>query len=815
MARGRRSAKGRAHGWLYPEWWSSYECAANGMGILVRPLTPADARALEAFYGDLSQRTRYQRFFTSKQSLSRDELKRLTRVDGRDRISLGAFRGEQIVGVARFTRTAPTVADLACVVADHLQGKGIGTVLLERITELARSVGIETFTADVLADNDAMFRVLERLGFALERGEAEEGAVALSWSAVPTAATCEARRDRVRRAEAASMSLLFDATSIMVVGASRRRDQVGAQIIRGLIASGFNGTIFPVNPEAYEINGLKSFGSIADVPGPVDLAVLALRPDRCISAIDDLADRGVKAAVVVSAGFADAGDEGYAAQEALVHAARKHGIRILGPSSLGFFRTGENPLNVSLSPRTSERGTIAMAGQSTALSAMILAGADSRGLRVKEFLSAGNRADLSLTDALERWREDEDIELVALSLESLGDPARLISHIEALSARVPVLIVRPPNEPERGPADTARQSSTLPDDAINQILDRAGALRTQSVDHLLDTLALLSREGRAHGTRVGLLSNSSALGATLRAAAHEAGLDVRSENFRVPIVGDDRFVSRAFTAMAAPGGVDCVIAAILDTQRVDLVHLAEALATLASGSAVQVLMVVVSDEPRVRVLRSALRENPNLPPVFATASRASEALATSLRAAHTRAQKRPSAHAPRTLTAAQLDAARTALASPQFPRAFLSALDLPYNDVRRARGHECELRIRLDRDEALGPILSLALTGIAYEVFGDASYARLPLHGGTAEAMLEDLVAVSVLDAAAPRGSHGRALLTSAIDTLASAFLELEDLTSLTLSPVRVNARGIEIGGCEATVGPRHLSTPDLTTLEP
>ena len=523
----------------------------------------------------------------------------------------------------------------------------------------------------------------------------------------------------------------------------------------------------------------------------------------------------MKAAVVVSAGFADAGDEGYAAQEALVHAARKHGIRILGPSSLGFFRTGENPLNVSLSPRTSERGTIAMAGQSTALSAMILAGADSRGLRVKEFLSAGNRADLSLTDALERWREDEDIELVALSLESLGDPARLISHIEALSARVPVLIVRPPNEPERGPADTARQSSTLPDDAINQILDRAGALRTQSVDHLLDTLALLSREGRAHGTRVGLLSNSSALGATLRAAAHEAGLDVRSENFRVPIVGDDRFVSRAFTAMAAPGGVDCVIAAILDTQRVDLVHLAEALATLASGSAVQVLMVVVSDEPRVRVLRSALRENPNLPPVFATASRASEALATSLRAAHTRAHRRPSAHAPRTLTAAQLDDARTALASSQFPRALLSALNLPYNDVRRAREHECELRIRLDRDEALGPILSLALTGIAYEVFGDASYARLPLHGGTAEAMLEELVAVSVLDAAAPRGSHGRALLVSAIDTLASAFLELDDLTSLTLSPVRVNARGIEISGCEATVGPRHLSTPDLTTLEP
>ncbi len=785
------------------------------MGILVRPLTPTDARALEAFYADLSPRSRYQRFFTSKSSLSREELKRLSRVDARDRIALVAVRGGAIVGVARLTRTAPTIADLACVVTDTLHGQGIGTVLIERLTAVARSVGIDTFTADVLADNYAMFHVLERGGFDLERGEVEEGAVALSWSTSPTPATLTASRERVRRAEAASMALLFEATSIMVVGASRRRDQVGAQIIRGLIASGFSGAIFPVNPEAYEINGLKSFGSIADVPGPVDLAVLALRPDRCISALEALAERGVKAAVVVSAGFADAGEEGLDAQEALVTEAREHGIRLLGPSSLGFFCTGENPLNVSLSPRTSERGTIAMAGQSTALSAMILAGADSRGLRVKEFLSAGNRADLSITSALERWHDDDDIEFVALSLESLGDPASLVTHIEALSARVPVLIVRPPNEPERGPADAARKASPLPDRAINQILDRAGALRTESVDHFLDTLALLSREGRAHGTRVGLLSNSSALGATLRAAAHEAGLDVRSENFRVPIVGDDRFVSRAFTAMAAPGGVDCVIAAILDTQRVDLIHLAQALATLASGSAVQVLMVVVSDEPRVRVLRSALREDPSLPPVFATASRASEALATSLRAAHSRVKRNRQASVVPSLTDSQFNGARAALTPTPAVGALLEALGLPFNDSRRTRESEGELFLRFDRDDALGPVLTLALTGIAYEVFADASYARLPLRQETAEAMLEELQAAPVLDSYAPRGSEGRARLVEAIETLAAAFLHLDALDSLTLNPVRVHAKGIDIGGGKATVGPSRGTSPDLTTLEP
>ena len=199
-----------------------------------------------------------------------------------------------------------------------------------------------------------------------------------------------------------------------------------------------------------------------------------------------------------------------------------------------------------------------------------------------------------------------------------------------ISAKKPIVVVRPPNNDDIGPVDRLAAVSHLPREAMDQVLDAAGAIRTHSVDHLLDTVAVLSREGTPRGTRVGLLSNSSALGATLRAAADSSGLSVAAENFRVPIVNDDRFISRAFTSMAGPGGVDSVIVAVVDTGRVNLTHVASELTTLARGAAVQVLMVVVTEENRLRELRDSLRSNPELPPVFTTAQRATEALSAAM-----------------------------------------------------------------------------------------------------------------------------------------------------------------------------------------
>lgn len=601
----------------------------DGTSAHVRPIVPGDAPALQDFHVAQSEQSRYFRFFTAKPTLSAEELDRLTRVDYTDRLALVALLDHRIVGVGRYTRTAPHAAEVAFTVADAIQGRGLGTILFDHLAAAARERGITTFTADVLDHNTSMLGVFEAAGYDLTTRR-KDGVVAVEADTHVTARVRQVLEERERAAEAHAIELMMDPASIMIVGASRQRDHVGAQIVRGLLASGYAGSIFPVNPEAYEVNGLKTYSAIADVPGPVDLAVLAVNAERCVAALDELAAKGVKAIVVVSGGFAEAGPEGRRLQDALVAGARLHGMRLLGPASLGFFRTGERPLNVSLSPRTSERGTIALAGQSTALCAMVLAGADARGLRVREFLSAGNRADVSLNDALQHWEGNEEIDLVALSLESMGNPRKFTRLVRRLSARIPVVVVRPPNTDDIGPVDKLGEESDLPRHAMDQVLDAAGAIRASSVDHLLDIVSVLSREGRARGTRVGLLSNSGALGATLRAAAEESGLTVSAQNFRVPIVGDDRFVSRAFTSMAGPGAVDAVIVAILDTRRVDLVHLADELATLARGAAVQVLMVVVTDEARLHTLTEALRESPHLPPVFSTPDRATAALSSAL-----------------------------------------------------------------------------------------------------------------------------------------------------------------------------------------
>lgn len=788
----------------------------DGTSTHLRPITPHDSDALLAFHRRQTDRSRYLRFFTSKPDLSADELEKLTRLDYSTNLALIAVLGDRIVGVGRYTGTGPGRAEVAFFVADDIQGNGLGTILFDHLAAAARERGVTVFTADVLPDNESMLAVFEAAGYELRTREGD-GVIEVEADTLVTERVRKVLEERERAAEARSVALMFDPRSIVIVGASRQRDHVGAQIVRGLIASGYSGAIFPVNPEAYEVNGLKSYGAISDVPGPVDLAVLAVNAERCVSSLDDLAAQGVKAIVVVSGGFAEAGADGKELQDRLVAGARRHGMRVLGPASLGFFRTGDNPLNVSLSPRTSERGSIALAGQSTALCAMILAGADARGLRVREFLSAGNRADISLNDALQRWADDDSISVIALSLESLGNPRKFTRLVQRISPTKRIVVVRPPNDGEIGPVDRLGSESQLPSYAMDQVLDAAGAIRTSSVDHLLDTVSVLSREGTARGSRVGLLANSTALGATLRAAAHDSGLSVVAENFRVPIVGDDRFVARAFTAMAGPGGVDSVIISILDTQRVDLIHLAEELATLARGTAVQVLIVVVTAEPRLQALRAALRDSPNLPPVFSTPQRAAEALAAAhapVAAHRSRSHIHPSRGNtyqpladPEAHEVAEAVIGRAGTATHHRLRRrdlgeLLGAYGIPHMPLLQGAPGGVAVRIRAIEDPALGPVVSFSIAGDATDIFDDVVYAIPPLTLRAGRRFVGTPRASVRLDAAAPEGSDGRAQLVDLIRRVCELSDAHPECSDFTLHPVLVNETGVSVLDAQATVGP-------------
>ena len=372
MALGRLRGSARRRQPAYPAHWEADIPLRDGSAAHLRPITPGDADALQTFHRGQSERSRYFRFFAAKPELSPSDLETFTQVDNVNRVAFIVEISGALVAVARYDRVGPTEAEVAFNVADSLQGRGLGSILLEHLAAAALENGITTFVAEVLPQNKQMLSVFADAGFDVRRTY-DDGVFQVDFAITPTARSVEVIAERERRAEARTTERLLHPASIMVVGASRERDRIGARVIRAILDSGFDGPVHPVNPEAWEIAGLRAYARVRDVPGPVDLAVLAISPEKCIRIVPDLAAAGVQGIVVLSGGFADAAERGRELQRELVATVRAHGLRLLGPATLGFFRNGgENPLNVSLIPRTGQAGAVALAAQSSALSAICL-----------------------------------------------------------------------------------------------------------------------------------------------------------------------------------------------------------------------------------------------------------------------------------------------------------------------------------------------------------------------------------------------------------------------------------------------------------
>jgi acyl-CoA synthetase (NDP forming) len=420
----------------------------------------------------------------------------------------------------------------------------------------------------------------------------------------------------------------------MVVGVSTRADSVGGRILRHLLEAGYTGEVYPICRDAFEVQGLRAYARIGDVPAPVDLAVIALnRPEACLQAIDECGRLGVRSAVIPTDAFAGSGEKGAALQRRLITRARRAGIRVLGPGSFGFLRTGDDAVNLSLSPRLPRNGSVALAGQSSALSAMLLAGVDERGIGVHEFVTVGNRADVSLNDTLQHWQDDPDARVLAVVLESMGNPRKFTRIAGRITRERPLVVLRPPGVGITAPPGHDVRPSTLPRRALDQVLSSAGVVRAEGVDHLLDVVDTLSRQGVPPGPRVGLLSNTPALGEAMRGSAATAGLRVVKENHRVPLGTDERFVARAFTSLAALGEVDVVVAAMVDPLGGDLGPILRRMAEVARGAEVVLVVCVVTDHERFTALAERVRRDGTLPPVYSTPARAVRAAAGALAAA--------------------------------------------------------------------------------------------------------------------------------------------------------------------------------------
>lgn len=510
-----------------PAHWASDVVLIDGGTVHVRPIRPTDGAGLVAFHARLSPDAVYHRFFAAKPTLTDAEVRHFTEVDHVDRVALVAELRDELLGVARYDRLpdAPTDAEVAFVVDDHHQGRGVGTLLLEHLAAAARERGVSRFVAETLADNGRMLEVFGDAGFE-ERTQMGDGGVRVELLIEPTDRALAAIEHRAHRAEALSVARLLAPRSVAVIGASRTPSTIGHQVFRNLLAGGFDGPVYPVNPSAPFVASVKAYPTVLDVPGEVDLAVVALPAAAVAGVVRQCAEKGVVGLVVLSAGFGELGAAGVTAQRELRELVRRSGMRMVGPNCIGVVNTAVG-LNATFSPYAPTPGRIAMQSQSGALGIGILERSTRIGIGVSSFVSVGNKADVSGNDLLQYWEDDPNTDVVLLYLESFGNPRKFSRIARRVSRRKPIVAVKSGRSAAGVRAASSHTAAmATPDVAVDALFRQAGVIRVDTLDELFDMAVLLSCQPLPAGRRVAILGNSGGPGILATDACDGAGLEV-------------------------------------------------------------------------------------------------------------------------------------------------------------------------------------------------------------------------------------------------------------------------------------------------
>jgi acyl-CoA synthetase (NDP forming) len=371
----------------------------------------------------------------------------------------------------------------------------------------------------------------------------------------------------------------------VVVGASRDRSSFGARVLEAVVEGGFTGPVHVVNREALEVGGTRAYGSVTEVPGPVDLAVVTVPAPSVPEVLAQCAELGVKGAVVVSSGFAEAGEEGVERQHEVLRLARGAGIRVIGPNSFGILNTDpEVRLNASVAPHMPAAGGLALFSQSGALGVAVLSSADRRGLGLSSFLSAGNRADVSGNDAMQYWLDDPRTRAVGLYLESVGNP-RKFSRIARQLARVkPTVVVKSWVSEYGVPPGHEVRRSAAPPAAFDAMLRQAGVIRTENLHQLFDVAQVVLHQPLPAGNRVAVVGNSPALNALAADSCASWGLEVVGEPVAVRSEAHANEFADALAGVYGRADVDAVVASFIPPLQTESDAVQEALQRTADGS---------------------------------------------------------------------------------------------------------------------------------------------------------------------------------------------------------------------------------------
>ncbi len=591
----------------YPRHWEADVLLRDGHTAHLRPISGDDEELLVEFYSQVSAESKYLRFFAPMPTLSDRDVKRFTHVDHQDRVAFVLTVAQKIIAVGRFDRiTGPDGtgddAEVAFLVQDAHQGRGIAQLLLEHLAQAGRERGVKKFVAEVLPENQRMIQIFREAGYHVAGGF-EDGVMRFEFAIDSTETSIGVMLSREHRAEAASIQRFFNARSVAIIGASRRQDTVGQTLVHNLVLGDYTGRVYVVNPAAEAVSGMPAYKTVADIPDQVDIAIVAVPADAVQDVVLDCAAKGVHGLIVISSGFAETGEEGRGRQRRLVGLARSYGLRLIGPNCLGIINTSsEVSLNASLSTVMPPRGRVGFFSQSGALGVAILEKVARRGLGLSTFVSAGNRADVSGNDLLQYWEEDAATEVVLLYLESIGNPRKFSRIARRVSRRKPVIAVRSGRTTQGVPMGHAVRSIVAPQAAVDAMFRQAGVIQVDNLDEMFDVAQLVAHQPLPRGRRVAIVGNSDALGLLAADAAAAEGLSVRKSVALGPEASAEDFEEALDSAIDDPD-IDSVVAVFIPPLNTTGVEVADVLAAVGEQSEKPLVSTFLATEGVPELLR--------------------------------------------------------------------------------------------------------------------------------------------------------------------------------------------------------------------
>jgi acyl-CoA synthetase (NDP forming) len=718
-------------------------------------------------------------------------------------MALIAVIGGDMAGVARYDRDADgDEAEVAFVIEDRHQGRGLGSLLLEHLAAAARERGITAFTAETLAENRAMLGVFRDAGFKAERRFAD-GLVHLRFPIAETPEALDAMAERERRSSVQSMTPLLRPRSIAVIGASRKPGSIGHEILRSLLAHEFSGPVFPVNPEAASVAGVQAFPAVGDVPAEVDLAIVSVPAPEVAGVVDACGRKGVRAVVVISSGFAETGDDaGHAAEEELVRIARGHGMRLVGPNAMGVLTTvPEVSMNATFTGVSPKAGRVAFLSQSGALGTAVLQQAVRQGIGFSSFVSVGNRADVSGNDLVQYWEADADTDVILLYLETFGNPRKFARIARRVARSKPIVVVK---SGRRGPSDAATDA----------LFRQAGVIRVDTVAELFDVGLVLAHQPIPHGPRLAILGNASGPGVLAADAASDAGVVLAELDDGNPIglpadAGAEEY-ARALTAVLADDAVDAAL--VIGTPLLES-EFGEIARAVAAASATRpdkpVVAAYLGGVPAPGVVEGTEGELHPIP-IFPFPEQAVRAFGRAAAYAGWRNSPEGATVVPDGVDvgAARAVAAAALATSPEGrwlePDEVASLLSHARIVLAAAedQGDGIEVEVGLVDDASFGELLTFGLGGLAADLLDDRASRILPLTDRDAAELLRSVRLAPLLFGHGGAEAVDEAALVDLLLRVSALAEGVPELTELRLAPILASAGGVSVRSARARLEP-------------